>query len=273
MECVNCGKIGHSFRECTEPVYSFGIIPVKFVDGDPYYLLIRRRDSLSYVEFLRGKYKLDKNTYIQLLINNMTDSERMRLISHTFDTLWNMLWNSQNTRQYRNEYESAKRTFETIKNTGDVYGKLLSRYIEETNICWSEPEWGFPKGRRTLHETERLCALREFTEETGLRSSDIHLIEGEPPYVEEYLGTNGIQYKQNYFIGCCDSTIIPKLQSDNRVMSREVGDIGWFPYSVAYEKIRSTNSEKRNLLQVVHTNITTSSLKEKLLVALEWSRV
>ena len=56
MECVNCGKMGHSFRECTEPVLSFGVIAVKFIDNEPYYLLIRRRDSLSYVEFLRGKY-------------------------------------------------------------------------------------------------------------------------------------------------------------------------------------------------------------------------
>jgi 8-oxo-dGTP pyrophosphatase MutT (NUDIX family) len=273
MECVNCGKIGHSFRDCSEPVYSFGVLPVKFIEGVPHYLLIRRRDSLSYVEFLRGKYKLEKNSYIQLLINNMTDAERMRLIGNNFDTLWNMLWNSQNTRQYRNEYDSAKRTFETLKNTGDVYGKLLSRYIEEVVVHWSEPEWGFPKGRRTLYETEKVCALREFSEETGLRGNDIHLLEDELPYIEEYLGTNGIMYRQCYYIGCCSNTLSAKLQSDNRVMSREVGDIGWFPYEVAYEKIRFTNSEKRAVLQTVNSNIITTSLKERLLASLEWSSV
>lgn len=273
MECVNCGKIGHSFRECTEPVYSFGVIPVKFIDGEPHFLLIRRRDSLSYVEFLRGKYKLDKSAYIQLLINNMTNEERARLLTNTFDTLWNMLWNSQNTRQYRNEYDTAKRIFDTLKNTGDVYGKLMNRYIEEATVSWSEPEWGFPKGRRTLHETEKVCALREFTEETGLRSNDIHLIEDEAPYIEEYLGTNAIRYRQYYFIGSCEVGLSATLQSDNRVMRREVGGIGWFPFSEAYDKIRSTNAEKRLVLQTVYTKITTSSLKERLLVALEWSHV
>lgn len=273
MECVNCGKIGHSFRDCTEPVYSFGVMPVKFIHDEPHFLLIRRRDSLSYVEFLRGKYKLDKTVYIQLLINNMTHEEHLRLLSNNFDVLWNMLWNSQNTRQYRNEYDSAKRAFDALKNTGDVYGKLLNRYIEEASTHWSEPEWGFPKGRRTLHESERVCALREFSEETALRNNDIHLIDDEPPYIEEYLGSNGIRYRQCYYIGCCDVALRATLQTENRVMSREVGGIGWFPFSEAYSKIRSTNSEKRAVLQTVYNNIMTKGLKDRLLSALEWSRV
>jgi 8-oxo-dGTP pyrophosphatase MutT (NUDIX family) len=273
MECVNCGKIGHSFRDCTEPVYSFGVIPVKFVEGQPQFLLIRRRDSLSYVEFLRGKYKLDKNAYIQLLINNMTGEERGRLLTNTFDVLWNMLWNGQNTRQYRNEYDFAKRTFDTLKNTGDIYGKLLNRYVEEATMHWSEPEWGFPKGRRIIRENDKICALREFTEETGLRGTDIHLIEDEPPYIEEYLGTNNVRYRQCYFLGCCSSELSVALQSDNRVMRREVGGIGWFSYSEALSKIRSTNAEKRIVLETLYTNITTTTLKERLLGSLEWSHV
>jgi 8-oxo-dGTP pyrophosphatase MutT (NUDIX family) len=240
---------------------SYGIIAIKYIDSIPYYLLIRRRDSLSYVEFMRGKYSLTDPSYIQLLINNMTCEEQSRLVSQTFDSLWSALWNNQNTRQYRNEYNSAKRIFESLRNTGDVYGKLLVRYIEESSKEWKDPEWGFPKGRRTPHETNEACALREFKEETGCDPSIVSLLSGSEGYVEEYLGTNGIRYRQTYYVGISNSDARAEFQPNNRVMNREVGAIGWFPFEEAYLKIRSTNKEKRALLGRLHHQI----MKEDLL--------
>lgn len=251
---------------------SYGIVAVKFIEDEPYYLLVRRRDSISYVEFLRGKYKLDNPEYIRLLINGMTAEERRRLLTGTFDTLWEAVWNSQNTRQYRNECEVARRMYNSIKNTGDIHGRLLVQYVEHATGPWEEPEWGFPKGRRAVREAELTCALREFSEETGLVSSVVHVVEEEPPQVEEYTGTNSIRYKQIYYIGSCASNSVATLQPSNRVMSREIGDIGWFPFSAALLKIRETNAEKRALLGRIQDRITTTLLKEQLTSALEWSR-
>jgi 8-oxo-dGTP pyrophosphatase MutT (NUDIX family) len=270
MECVNCGKLGHSFRDCTEPILSFGVLAVKFVEDEPHYLLICRRDSLAYVEFLRGKYKLDNREYIQSLLNSMTVEERGRLLTTPFDRLWETLWNGQNTRQFRNEYEVAKRTFECLKHTGDTYGRLLARYIEESTGTWTEPEWGFPKGRRALHEAEKSCALREFEEESGIRRTTVHLIDG-LPLVEEYVGTNGVRYKQSYFVGSCSTDTDAVLQTSNRVMRREVGAIGWFPFSEAYMKIRPTNSEKRRMFACLHHRIMSEGLRDTLKSALEWT--
>ena len=271
MECVNCGKIGHVFRDCKEPVMSFGVIAVKFVEGVPQYLMIRRRDSLNYVEFLRGKYKMDKNDYIMLLINGMTANEHARLISSSFDYLWENLWNHQNTRQFRNEYENAKRAFDTLRSTGDIYGKQLHKYIEDAASSWIEPEWGFPKGRRTLHEQEPTCALREFSEETGFPSKIVTLLRDETPLIEEYVGTNGIPYKQVYFIGGCRADIIATYQPDNHVMNREVSGIQWLPFEEAYLKIRETNREKRSVLGRIHHKIMTEDIGDKLRSAIDWT--
>ena len=271
MECVNCGKIGHSFRDCKEPVMSFGVCAVKFVDSVPHYLLIRRRDSLAYVEFMRGKYSLENKDYILMLLNGMTIEERSRLLSSTFDQLWNTLWNNQNTRQYRNEHDVAKRTFETLKNTGDVYGRLLTAYIDSATSAWTEAEWGFPKGRRSVGESEQRCALREFTEETGFPERILRLIPDEPRIIEQYTGTNGIPYKQVYLVGCCASNIVASHQPNNRVMNREVGNIGWFPYDIAFAKIRTTNQEKRNVLAHLHKRITEGGLGDTMRTALEWT--
>ena len=108
MDCGNCGKHGHTFRDCREPVTSFGVCAIKLCGETPQYLMIRRRDSLAYVEFLRGKYKLDNIAYITVLMNGMTIEERSRLLSTPFDKLWENLWFGQITRQFRNEYENAK---------------------------------------------------------------------------------------------------------------------------------------------------------------------
>jgi 8-oxo-dGTP pyrophosphatase MutT (NUDIX family) len=253
MECVNCGKTGHSFRECREPTSSFGIVAIRMKDSKPEYLLIRRRDSLGYVDFLRGKYNLFDQSYIQTLLNQMTVEERYRLQTQSFDTLWTNLWNSQNTRQYRSEYEHAKKTFELIKSTGDIHGKLLHRYIADVSTEWKEPEWGFPKGRRSPHESESDCAVREFCEETGLHTKDIWIRSDESPETEEYCGTNGILYKHKYFLGDCSTDV--SVSATNRVQTREVGDIGWFSFEDAYLKIRETNPEKRAVLGRVHARV------------------
>ena len=271
MECVNCGKQNHTFRDCTSPVMSFGICAIKFVDNTPHYLLIRRRDSLSYVEFMRGKYKLENAAYIQLLIDNMTAEEQSRLLITPFDKLWENVWNGQNTRQYRNEHELAKRTFESLRNTGDIYGRLMSRYVEESKKRWIEPEWGFPKGRRASHESPLSCALREFTEETSISNRTLHIVSTIPQQTEEYIGTNGTPYKQTYFVAGCAPDTVAAHQPSNRVMSREVGNIGWFLYDDARNLIRETNVEKRELLQKIHRNVTEGDWKEHLVTAVEWT--
>ena len=255
MECSNCGKQGHTFRDCRDPVMSFGICAIKLCENIPYYLLIRRRDSLAYVEFLRGKYKLDNSTYISVLLNGMTAEERNRLLAIPFDKLWENLWFSQITRQFRNEYENAKRTFESIKHTGDVHGKLLNRYIEDAKTDWKDAEWGFPKGRRSVHESETACALREFQEETGIPGKFVTILKHEAPLCEEYVGTNGIPYKQVYYLGICGQDILANHQPHNKVMSREVGNIGWFTFEEAFQKIRETNKEKRNVLRLIQERI------------------
>lgn len=255
MECVNCRRTGHTFRDCKEPTFSYGILPIQHRTVDdrsiPHYLLIRRRDSLAYVDFLRGKYSLSNTSYIQTLMNGMTTEELQRLSTQSFDGLWTCLWNAQNTKQFRFEYETARRMFESFKSTGDIHGKIMAKYIAEVTTNWSEPEWGFPKGRRSPHESEIACALREFTEETGISSSMLVLRPGVPSMSEEYVGSNKIRYHHIYYIADCNIQEVA-VNPSNRVQMREVGGIGWFPFEEAYVKIRFTNPEKRAMLGCVH---------------------
>ncbi len=288
MECINCGKRGHSFRECTEPITSFGIVALKFpkdhiiysseieksdvishthtifdkylkstkdsdsiekeLDKEIKILMIMRKQSLGYVEFLRGKYK--NVDLVKILMNQMTMDEREKLGKMEFDDLWDDLWSGQKNKQYVSELEYAKTKFQTIKLVG-YEGKKLNELLSECVSTFSEPEWGFPKGRRSVHETEFSAALREFREETGwgLYRKPPYCLRDIPCIVEQYVGSNGIKYRQIYYIGICEPDSEVFLDEMNKVQTREVGNIGWFSFDEGIKKIRETSSEKINVIK------------------------
>jgi 8-oxo-dGTP pyrophosphatase MutT (NUDIX family) len=93
--CNNCGKNGHSFYQCKSAIISYGIIafrenPVK--NNTREYLLIRRKDTLGFVDFMRGKYSIYNKEYILNMIKQMTNSEKHRLLNDSFSKLWEELW-------------------------------------------------------------------------------------------------------------------------------------------------------------------------------------
>ena len=71
--CNNCGKTGHSYNQCSKPITSLGVITFNKNINSLKFLLICRKDSLGYVEFIRGKYPLYNKDYIQNIINEMMD--------------------------------------------------------------------------------------------------------------------------------------------------------------------------------------------------------
>jgi 8-oxo-dGTP pyrophosphatase MutT (NUDIX family) len=291
MECINCGKRGHSFRECSEPITSFGIVALKFnkeneiyecdkdegstiehvkmvgkseeekmeekkeekkdeigIMEEPKILMIRRKDSLGYVEFLRGKYKSIE--LMKRYIDGMTNNEKEKIIEKEFDELWNDLWCGQRNKQYISEYDFAKYKYETIKMEG-YEGKRLKDFLEESETSYEEPEWGFPKGRRSIHESEFCAALREFREETGWSSysKPPYCLRSIPCVIEKYTGSNGIEYRQIYYIGICNYDDDVFINESNKVQMREVSKIGWFSLKDAMEKIRKENNEKKNVIR------------------------
>ena len=65
LYCGNCGKIGHVYRKCLEPITSLGIIVFRKNTEDKFeYLMIRRRNTLGFVEFVRGKYNFTNYKYL-----------------------------------------------------------------------------------------------------------------------------------------------------------------------------------------------------------------
>ena len=63
--------------EIVNTILSYGIILYDNSNkNDIKIVLIERKNSISYIEFLRGKYNINSDLYIQLLFNRMSINEK-----------------------------------------------------------------------------------------------------------------------------------------------------------------------------------------------------
>ena len=113
MYCNNCGNFGHLYRNCKLPVLSYGILTFYNEKDLTKLLMIQRKDSLCYIEFIRGKYTLENVDYIKILLGNCSQHELQKLKTMNFDELWLDLWTQHETLNDRTkkEYSKSKKKF------------------------------------------------------------------------------------------------------------------------------------------------------------------
>jgi 8-oxo-dGTP pyrophosphatase MutT (NUDIX family) len=249
--CNNCGKQGHLFHQCKQPITSYGIILFKSTDQGLKYLMIRRKDSFGYIDFLRGKYILHNIEQLQNMFNEMSLGEREKIKTHNFETLWKQMWGDiLQSSQYKNEELSSQKKFDILKNgihTGNEYASLET-LINNCSTDWKETEWEFPKGRRNFQEKDLDCAMREFEEETGISKRDLTIIENIVPFEEIFIGSNHKSYKHKYFLAYIDTKEEEKNLSLYNYQQTEVSKIEWKGLEECLESIRPYNLEKKQLI-------------------------
>ncbi len=221
------------------------------------YLMIRRKNSLSYVDFMRGKYDIDDYEYVHNTIHLMTEEEQRKLLTLSFDELWKDLWSIEIIQTHSSEYEESKSKFEKLKNgyliqKNEIYFEMNFEKILNTLLnTYNEPEWGFPKGRRNMNEKNIECAKREFQEETDISPDEYHIL-NVSPLEEIYLGSNHIRYKHIYYFSQMTTKKDLYLDMNNEHQKIEIGDIKWMTFHEGYNIIREYNREKRNILYNIH---------------------
>ena len=277
--CNNCGKSGHSFHQCKVPITSIGIIAFRFTPDlnvnnhlnenniqsqSIEYLIIRRKETLGYIDFMRGKYLLQGKDYLINMFKQMTINEKARLKTETFETLWKDIWGEDicNNNQYKSEKIISKEKYNSL--VAGVFSNninyTLNDLIETSNDYeqWAEPEWGFPKGRRNYQEKDYECAVREFCEETGYSSDLLKNIQNIFPYEEIFTGSNYKSYKHKYYlmnIDYKDSLTYTKFEKV------EVSKMEWKSYQQCIDCIRPYNLEKKRIITNIYHCINTYRLQ------------
>lgn len=174
---------------------STNIIDKNNINENIQFLMVQRKHSLGYLEFMRGRYNIENTETLEYLIKQMTVEEIKNILNIDFEILWNNLWDSNNikNKNHYKEYTQSKQKFLQVKsNNFDIFNN--------TKPLYNFNEWGFPKGRRELYESDLLCAIREFEEETNLLESNYTILDKCKSIRENLIGTNGIGYGHNYFL-------------------------------------------------------------------------
>lgn len=280
--CSNCNQSSHDYKDCPEPITSWGIILVN-LSMIPFdiqhiktnikshifnitpttpselnvlsqamssikFLLVQRKHSLGYVDFLRGKYRIDNIDGINFLFQHMNQNEINKIKSESFDDLWNNLWNNDEDKlnHIHKEYITAKQKFESLKNSSEIELNL-DFYVNNVQSLYKFNEWGFPKGRKSKFENSKDCAIREFSEETNIPKEKIRFIDMIEPIEENLIGTNGIKYRHIYYIAEIKEDYLPEINGNN-----EIGDLNYFSYNDATSVIREYHVDKKEVLTSVY---------------------
>lgn len=240
--CNNCGKNGHLYHQCKLPITSYGIILCRSSLNGLEYLMIRRKDSFGYIDFIRGKYSPYNIYQIKNIIDEMSNTEKTRILTESFETLWVDMWGDTVNNQYTNEEQLSSKKMDIIKNAG------LNDLINESKTNWMETEWEFPKGRRNYKEKDLECALREFEEETGISSLKISVIENILPFEEIFIGTNHKAYKHKYFLAYMSEND----ECLNNFQKTEVSKLEWKTIDNCLKSIRPYSLEKKELISNIN---------------------
>lgn len=284
--CHNCDKPGHDSKSCKEPVTSWGIVLVKFDDikcenithdkntkidnitevklsndkdimkaslliDKIKFLMVSRKHSLGYIEFIMGRYSLSNIDHLTFLIQQMLPSEIKKIKENinNFRELWTDLWGDKSDNpKHATEYLNSMELFKKINNKHEVDIKLefLLDKIEPLPI-YKTPELGFPKGRKNRGETSRECAIREFVEESGYNEDDIKIIDEIQPITEILTGTNGVRYRHIYYLAELVTDKKPSLNG-NECQKYEIGSVDFYTYNDAKHHIRPYHVEKMSII-------------------------
>ena len=220
--------------------------------------MIQRKDSLCYIEFIRGKYKINDINYICKLFKYITNKEKTKIFENDFDTLWKDLWKEYDINKFKKEYLQSKKKFDKIKkgfehNNIFIDFNYLIGISENDNDLYNQTEWEFPKGRRNLNEHNIKCAIREFEEESGLDKNKIKLISNKS-YEEIYIAVNKTRYRHIYYIAKCNNIndSISLFNPDNKVQIKEVKDVKWLNYNNVISNIRNIYIERIELFKRIN---------------------
>jgi len=277
LYCTNCNKKGHIYKSCLEPVISNGIIGIYIENlkkeniddlenflsinlnnsfkykklnnksknslNNIKFLMIQRKNSLGYLEFMRGRYDVNNNQNINYIFEQMTQNEITDILNKEFDLLWNDLWDENNikNKNHYKEYITSKQKFYELKlNKIDFISNLKPKFLFN--------EWGFPKGRRELYESDIICAIREFEEETNIKENMYNLLESCNKIKENLVGTNGINYLHNYYLAILNTEKINNIDTKNR----EIGNIQFMSFEECIDTIRPYHINKIKIIKLLN---------------------
>jgi 8-oxo-dGTP pyrophosphatase MutT (NUDIX family) len=224
---------------------SFGVIcALNPRDGSPIkFLLVQRANTYEFLEFVRGKYDENDTLALTSMFAEMTYEEKSRIFHFDIRELRRYFAYLDADNSSLTTSISAK--FNVLKQNKELFDKLI-----QTKSDNGDTGWEFPKGRRNnKQECAKVCALREFEEETGISQKKIILLPFEP-FSETFTGSNTKVYKTTYYFAVCHDVSVQNITRINACdpnQTREVKHIAWLTANEAITLL----GYKKNIAHIV----------------------
>jgi len=273
--CLNCTNYGHNTKNCKKPIESYGIILFKLSDDikniilknnisneeinnfnynrisnlkniEKYknkikFILIEKKNSLNYIEFIRGIYDINDKKQLEKMFKLMSQDEIIKIKNNNFLDLWKLLWNKTAYKKvYQKEFILSYNKFKLLKTSGKLSELLLIQNKYKYN------EWEVPKGKKQKNETNLECAIREVEEETSINNNSYILLLNllkSSTIQYEYIGTNNIMYKNIFYLSILNNNYILNTKENKEVKQSKLMTI-----DELQDYIRDYDTEKINIL-------------------------
>lgn len=220
-------------------VLSYGIACVRKNPNTKCYevLMIKKRNTYSFIEFVRGVYDPYKDPDLEYMFGSMTITEKSMIQTRDFATLWNYCNGPPTKNTERNVYaRSLKKYTSLIERDGGALNKLISNTKNATLL------WEIPKGRPNKKETPIVSATREFEEETGLGKDSYRILFDEGTIEYTFIDC-GVKYKYIYYIAVLSGNITPTYDYSNQHMLWELSELT-FMTSLAIQEMNNQRLAK-----------------------------
>jgi len=249
--------VAHGLRN---PVQSVGIIPFTVCPTRGLCLLmVRRKVTVGFMDFVRGKYGVANLHRLKRLIDTMTNEEKQHILSKSYEDLWQIAWGENHcSGGHRLEADQGALLLETIRRGVSVDGvvQTLDSLVAESPTSWIEQEWEFPKGRKNFQEKDLDCAFRETSEETGLPTTMFNVIRNTVPLEEVFIGSNLKSYKYKFYLANVKD---PDCDLSN-FQRTEISQARWMTADESLAAIRPYHGERLNLVRRVFSLLPTMQL-------------
>lgn len=205
-------------------------------------LMIKKRTSYAFVEFIRGQYDPSKDVDLQYMFSKMTITEKSLIQTQNFNLIWSFAYNEPTNSNQRMAFNRSQRKFNQLINKPNLLNTLI------TNTTNATLHWEIPKGRLNKEESPIDAAIREFQEETGVTREEYRLIPHEHTVdqinsIEYTFSDWGTKYKYIFYIAIIASKIEPKYDFLNKNMVHELSELK-FMSSAAVQELNDNRLAK-----------------------------
>lgn len=172
---------------------SYGILLFRRYHNEIQTLLVQKRCTYAYVDFILNKYNPLSDSSLVRLFNKMTKEEKIIIKSMNFSFIWYhyYLETPDPLCICNNTFNKRKKLFEkTFFGNGRLHHLIdHSRSVERV--------WELPKGRKNKNEFKLETSIRELEEETGIKLRDIQFVFDKP--IKFSHEDEGITYNCYYY--------------------------------------------------------------------------